>query len=293
MRNTAFGAALALVITGSFLTPAAAQDHLMPSPFLGVSDASYIMPSQKFLTIYDELRGAHVLEELRDFLKPLHLPSAIKVQTSECGGALTVPYASGQPVTICYELVDQLKQIAQQIDPQDPPQQMTTVVGGFIQAALVQTAYPVFELLQIPVWGRMEDAADRLAALILVEFGEDMENVAILAAAKILMHSGTSGKVWTGSDFASTDSPDAQRDFTYLCMAAAADPINFGGWLTTQDSAGTVTHQGVIPWDRSNRCAGEYAQVRKAFDLRIMPHVDASQLVVLRAPNWLDWKPQQ
>ena len=34
---------------------------------------------------------------------------------------------------------------------------------------------------------------------------------------------------------------------------------------------------------------GEYEQVRKAFDLRIMPYVDADLLIKIRSTPWLMW----
>jgi len=42
----------------------------------------------------------------------------------------------------------------------------------------------------------------------------------------------------------------------------------------------------ILPQDRSGRCEGEYAQVRKAFNLRIMPFVDPDLLIKVKASRW-------
>ena len=38
---------------------------------------------------------------------------------------------------------------------------------------------------------------------------------------------------------------------------------------------------------RAGRCAGEFEQVRHAFDLRIMPYVDPDAVIKVRASQWL------
>jgi len=291
MRVGKFAVALALTLAVS-LTQATAQDHLRPSPFLDASDSSYVRPSAKYTAIYEALRKRQVVEELRDFLRPLHLPREIKLQVKECGAA-TVPYVSGQPVTVCYELIEQIGAVAKQVFADDSDAQQAMVIGGFIQATLVQTAYAVIDVLQLPVWGRMSDAADALAAFVLVEFGDDMEQVALQSAAQLLLVSAENGKVWTGFDFAKLESPDAQRTFTYLCIAAAGDRLGFGQLMTTEDDNGNVVHKGLIPARRSGFCAQEYQSIRKAFNLRVMPHIDAQQLVEVRATDWLNWKPRR
>lgn len=299
MKHTAPAAALKLVLCWACVVaaPAIAQDHLRPNPFIDVSDDSYKQPDRQYLTIYDQLRQRRVLEELRDFLKPLRLPRQLKVVVAQCGGAETLPYESGKPVTICYELIDRVKQLAKQMHPNDAAAQDQVVVAGFIQATLHETAHAIFQILDIPIWGRAEDAADRLAALVMVEFGEDVALAVLKNTVLLFEHSAKLGNVWTGSDFASTKSPDARRFFNYACIAAGADFVNFGGWVQRE----------VIPSLRSPFCAEwsvadgtlsttgakEYEAIRKAFNLRIMPYVDPDALVEARSTPWLSWTPKK
>jgi hypothetical protein len=284
MKGTA-RAALTFVLTFccAAAAPAVAQDHLRPSPFLDVSDDSYKKPADsRFLSIYDRLRQRHVLEELRDFLTPLRLPRELKVVTEQCD-AQTRPYMSGGPVTICYELIERIGRFAREISPNDTEAQNRAITGAFIQATLHETAHAIFDILEIPIWGRAPDAADRLAALIMVEFGEDVARIGINATIELFKWSANAGKPWTGSDFASTASPDAQRYFNYLCIAAAADPLPL-------DQGGSIDKK-LLPSDRARDCDDEYQQIRKAFNLRIMPYVDAEALTKVKATPWLTWTP--
>jgi hypothetical protein len=137
----------------------------------------------------------------------------------------------------------------------------------------------VYDELQIPVWGRMEDAADRLAALVMLQFGEDLALRTILGATALF---DASGKTWTGSDFGNALSPDEQRYYNYLCNASGGAPITFK-FLTVPDKNGDQ----MLPDRRAVRCDGEYAQVLKAFNLWVMPSVDPNLLVRVRATPWL------
>ena len=136
----------------------------------------------------------------------------------------------------------------------------------------------MFDILQVPVWGREEDAADRLAGFLMGEFGSDVAYQTMIGAALFFVKSG---KTWTGSEFAAANSPEAQRYYNFLCMAYGSDPKTFE-YLTKAPDGG----EPALPQWRATQCGGEFEQVRKAFSLRIMPYVDPELLVRVRAMPW-------
>ena len=146
---------------------------------------------------------------------------------------------------------------------------------------LNQVAHALFDLLRTPVWGREDDAADRLAAFIMTQFGDDVALSTILGTAKFFEYSR---HAWTGVDFADLESPESQRFFNYLCIAYGADPITFYFLAGAPRPGGKVTQ---LTAHRAQRCDGEYNQVREAFDLTIMPHVDPGLFIKVRATQWL------
>jgi hypothetical protein len=238
---------------------------------------SYEEPTNAQLRpIYERLKQRAVLEELQAFLAPLRLPRQLTMSTMQCG-ATTVRHRPQGTATVCYEMIDAIeKLVTQHTVDQDFGQ--TVIIGAFVQTVLHETALAIFDILEVPIWGRERDAADRLAALIMTQFGEDVSRTAIVGTASLFMWSD---RAWTGSDFSDTASPEYQRFFNYACVAFAAAPLQFGD----------LVDRGILPKRRAARCQGEYEQIRRAFNLRIMPYVDADMLIKARSTPWLTWAP--
>jgi hypothetical protein len=257
--------------------PAITQGY--PGPYNAQIEFAYREPSNAaYRTLYEGLRERQVLEELAQFLAPLRLPRKLVVTIDQCG-TRRLPYKRESPITICYELITEIERVASSVDPQ---LQRTLVAGAFIEVVLHEVALGILDVLHVPVWGRAEDAADRLAAFVMLQFGQELALRTITATALFFK---LSGQTWTGSDFAAPESPEAQRFYNYLCIAFGGDQLSFRFLVMPQ--RGTRPD---LPERRAVRCIGvrgEYQQVRKAFDLRVMPFVDPDLLVKVRSTEWL------
>jgi Putative metallopeptidase len=270
-------AAVAAALMGSTLTSSTPASAQVPPDLQNPQvDIVYLEPrNPAFRSIADRVKQRRVLEQLKVFLAPLKMPRKLTVNVDECG-APTRAYKAQGPVTICYELVDQIEKIAAKAEANERER---VLVGAFVQVAFHEVANAVFDILQVPVWGRAHDAADRLAAFIMVQFGEDVALQTILGTATFFK---LSGKTWTGNAFADVNSPDAQRFFNYLCIAVGGAPKTFDFLVNPKEN-----EEPIMPDRRAQRCPGEYEQVRMAFNLRIMPYVDPDILVRVRAIQWL------
>jgi hypothetical protein len=251
----------------------------MPPHVGGQVKVTYEQPSKKYVQTYEALKRREVLERLQRFLIPLRLPRDLTVRLAECG-ADTRAYAPGGPVTLCYEMVEKIVTITMQ-NTKDANEQTLVIDGTFVQAVLHEVAYAIFDLLQVPIWGREHDAADQLAALIMIQFGDQVALTTILGTAKFFEYSK---RAWTGADFAEVGSPEAQRFYNFLCIAYGGDPITFA-FLAPRPRPGS--RLPMLSERRAARCGREYEQVRHAFDLRIMPHVDPDLVIKVRASQWL------
>jgi len=268
----------ASLLSAVVLLSAAPAAHAQSSS--GQVQISYDVPTDaQFQPIYQDLKRRQVLERLQGFLSPLHLPKKLTVRTSQCG-AMGIPYQSGAPVTICYELVKHIIDIARQ-NAKDPDKQALIIYGTFVETALHHIAYAVFDLLNVPILGREDDAADRVAAFTMMQFGDKVAYTAIVGTGTFFQYSKQS---WTGSDFASERSPAAQRFYNYLCIAYGGDPLTFQ-FLAPRPGPSDFPK---LSEERAPRCAREYLQVRHAFNLRIMPYVDPAALIKVRASQWLN-----
>jgi hypothetical protein len=240
---------------------------------------SYEPPSDaKFQPIYESLKSRQVLERLQGLLAPLRLPKPLTIRVAQCD-AETQHYQPGSPVTICYELIQRIADITR-LNTSDADEQALIIHGTLVEAVLHEVAYAVFDLLEVPVWGREEDAADRLSALIMVQFGDEIARTTIAGTVKFFDYSNHE---WTGADFAQEESPEAQRFYNYLCIAYGGDPQTFD---FVAPRPGPTKMPRLSP-HRAGWCKYEYAQVRDAFNLRIMPFVDPDALLKVRATKWL------
>ena len=262
-------------------TSGALAQTTKPPVIAGQVKVAYEQPSKKYEQLYEALKSRQVLERLQRFLSPLRLPRDLTVRLAECG-ADTVAYAPSGPVTICYEMVDKVVTITMQ-NTTDANEQILVIDGTFVQAVLHETAHAIFDLLQVPVWGREDDAADRLAALIMLQFGDQVALTTIVGTVKFFEYSK---RAWTGADFADAGSPEAQRFYNFLCIAYGGDRITFA-FLAPPTGPRPGNRLPTLTEHRASRCAGEFEQVRHAFDLRIMPYVDPDLVIKVRASQWL------
>jgi hypothetical protein len=226
-----------------------------------------------FSAVRDLMQQHKVLEKAQIFLSPLRLPRELTIRTAECG-ASSLPFdAQKGIITICYEAVADIQALAKGATS-DPNDLASLVTGGVVEEALHRMALAIIQVFDIPVWGRQEDAADMLGAFLMMQFDERTANVTLIGAAQLFVYKTSAlGKV----DYVSDVSPPAQRFYNFLCIAVGNDPIDFGG----------LVDKGFLPKDRARGCGGEYDKVRRAFDMRLMPHVDADLVVKIRAIDWL------
>jgi Putative metallopeptidase len=224
--------------------------------------------------IYERLQKRRVLEDLRDFLSPLKLPQPLTIRTEGCG-VVNAYYSSGA-VTICYEYIAWIHQIAAKITLSNEISLEDAVVGPFVDVLLHEVAHAIFDLLKIPLFGREEDAADQLAAFILLQFGNDVARRTIVGAALLFREMAADHQPGT-ADFASVHGLPAQRFVNVLCIAYGAQPKLFADFVK----------QGFLPPHRIGNCRWEYRQVRHAFRTLISPHVDPVLQEKVRGREWL------
>ncbi len=240
-----------------------------------------------FRPIYEQLTARKVLETLQQFLAPLQLPRKLVVKVDECGGAVTMAYKPDGPVTICYEYVADIERLAPKSTVRLQQANVTVAsakTGPFVQAVLHAIALATFNILKVPVWGRLDDAADRVSALILLNFGPDVALYTIIGTAWFLAANTTAPP-----DFADERGVMAQRYYTVLCLAYGRDPQTFGRFVAANRSGlEAEPAAGDLPPARAGNCRAEYDIVAQAFRTAIMPHLDQALVKRVQDDHWLD-----
>jgi hypothetical protein len=280
------------IVTAAVLAAAVVSGSLAASPARAQSwselrnpqiEIEYVEPrNAAFKPIYERLKKRQVLEELQAFLSPLKLPRNLTVKLDQCGSASS-PYKRGGPAVICYEYVRQVEALAPQGLAAIGPYWFETefaVVGGFVHIMLHQVARAVFDIFEIPVWGRSEYAADKVAAFVMFQFGPETAFESIMGAAWFLAHSSFSG-IGDFSIVRSTD-VDAQRFYNFVCIALGGDSS-----LGSDSKFRFTFLKAMLPAARANGCESEFKEIQDGFARTMMPHIDVEQMEKVRKIKWL------
>ncbi len=272
-------AALCLAMAGPVL--AGPLSDLQPNRVRGI----YVLPKNPVHQyIYDRLSQRHVLERLSEFLSPIRLPRELLLKLEGCDGVVNAFYENAV-VSVCYEYIEYIYSNA----PKEPVVGGLTprdaVIGPTVDVFLHEVGHGVFDLLQIPVFGREEDAADLFAAYLQLQLGKEEARVLILGNAFLGQKEAqeTFAKTLTLKDSAKQHGLPAQRYFNVLCMAYGFDPVLFADAVTRWN----------LPPERAEDCADEYRQIDRAFAKLIRPHVDPDLLAAVKARKWLQFDVQR
>jgi hypothetical protein len=245
----------------------------------------YALPNNpEHQQLYDMLRQYGVLEILQQIFSPFVLPQELTIRTMTCG-MVNAWYSTDDSVPtlhLCYEFIQEILQKAPTevtpagISPRD------AVVGQFLFWTTHELGHAMFHLLEIPIFGREEDAADQFAAYILLQFGKERAPRLIKGAAygvRDLMVNYKENPIVEKrlERFASVHGLPEQRFYNLLCMAYGADAAVFGD----------LVQDGYLPKKRADHCDYEYQVFRQAWLDQMSPHVDRQMAKVVLDTTWL------
>src|SRR5262245_51862263 len=227
--------------------------------------------------IYEYLKEYRFHEKLQEFLSPFQLPRTLLIKVDGCDGNPDASYENDM-IVICYEYIDQLWKA---IPFETTPAGVTAVdalVGPLFDTCLHEFAHAMFDMLQLPVLGREEDAADQVSAYIMLHLGKVEARRLITGAAYAYKTEAEAAKAPPGvKQFADAHGTPAQRFYNLLCIAYGADPQLFGD----------MVKKGHLPKERAEDCKDEYEQVAYAFHQLIGQHLDPVLAKVVSEKGWL------
>jgi hypothetical protein len=228
-------------------------------------EISYLAPSNPaHQDIYELLKERRVLERFRAYLSPLRLPTKLVLKTEGCDGESNAWYEDSEhAVTVCYEYIDEVVRNAPDMTTAAGVTPQDAVLGPSVEVFLHEIGHALFNLLRVPILGREEDAADQIAAYMMLHLDKDVARRTVAGVAFMYGHemqSQTPGL----KQFADAHGLSAQRFYNLLCMAYGAEPALFAD----------VVEKGYLPESRAEGCADEYKQVDYAFSRLIYPYVD-------------------
>lgn len=238
----------------------------------------YLPPTDpQHQAVHDLLKQKAVLERIQTLLSPFRLPRPLTFRTTGCDGEINA-WFENDAVTICYEYVAYVLESAASRKRPDWVSEHHAIVGPLIDVFLHEGAHALFAYLDIPLLGREEDAADQVAAYMLLSLGR--QDTPQLIGGIVYLYLNEAGisrfpklgrkrlKLVDYKHDADVHSTPLQRMFNTLCLAYGASPDLFV----------PAIKRGALPSDRAEGCAEEFAQVDKAFRRLIQPHLDPEVL---------------
>jgi hypothetical protein len=238
---------------------------------------SYAQPKEPaHQPIYERLKESRVLERLQQLLSPFRLPRPLKLSVAGCDGEVDAFYWEDE-ITICYEYIDDLwKNMPAETTPAGVAP-LDAIVGPLFDTALHELAHALFDMHNLPVLGREEDAADQVSAYIMLHLGKPEARRLIMGTAYAYLAEAAGAAPPSLKEFADEHGTPAQRAYNVLCIAYGADPGLFGDLVS----------KGYLPAKRAEGCSEEYGQIATAFEKLIRPHLDRARARKVLDRSWL------
>ena len=152
------------------------------------------------------------------------------------------------------------------------------VVGQFFYVVGPEMGRAMFDLLDVPVFGRASDAADHFATYIMLQTGpRDARGLIAGAAYSCKTIIDMPEMTFRMQAFSDVHGTPAQRFYNMVCLAFGANPELFAD----------VVQNGFPPQRRAPNCNWEYRETRYAFRTLIRPHLDAELATKVLQTDWL------
>jgi putative metallopeptidase DUF4344 len=269
---------LALVISAIVLVPGIVVLARTEPPQPGRVSVSYLPPKDPaHQPIYEQLKDIRFLEKVQEFLSRVRLPRTLLVKLEGCDGDDNASYDKGI-ITICYEYIEEVWKTVPEATTEDGVTQVDALMGPLFETIFHEFAHALFDMLRVPVLGREEDAADQIAAYIMLNLGKAEARRLITGAAYAYKTEAEAGEAPLGlKQFADAHGTPAQRFYNLLCIAYGADPQLFGD----------MVKKGHLPKERAEGCKDEYEQVAYAFQQLIGQYLDPVLAKVVLEKGWL------
>jgi hypothetical protein len=243
----------------------------------GRIDIAYLPPkSPAHEPLHRLLKDKRVLEKLQAILSPFRLPRRVLLKVEGCDGVANA-YSGDDAVTVCYEYLDEIwRKVPNETTPEGVAP-VDALAGPLVDVFFHEFGHVVFYMLQVPVFGREEDAADQFSAYLMLNFGPD-EARRLIAGTAYQFRSDLKPEVTLQlKDFSDSHGAPAERFYNLLCIAFGANAELFAD----------IVSKGYLPVERAIGCEDEYHQLAHAFKALIMPHIDETLARHVMAKHWL------
>lgn len=219
-------------------------------------------------------------QELRQFLKrsgvfeaiaqdlnaSLDIPCPMVVRFTACDEENAYYDPSNNEISMCYELIDKYRLIYTD-ETSTPAEVEAEVVNAALFTFFHELGHGLVDVWDLPITGKEEDAVDEFAAVMLLSYGGQEGEDALLAAVDqfAIDAEETAEHVNDISEmpFWDVHSMDQERFYDLLCVIYGSDPQRYDALVT----------EGDLPEDRASGCEEEYERKSRVWEALLQPHL--------------------
>ena len=219
--------------------------------------------NEEYAKYQEEMRKEKVIESIADNLNAtVSIPKVVTVTYGECGEVNAFYMPDKQVMVICYELVDHFYDIFKPDAKND--EELDDAVSGAIDFVTYhELGHALTHILDLPITGREEDAADQLSTYLLAD-GTDAGEKSVLDGARwMLLEDEQNDTDIDKLPFWDEHSLDKQRFYNLACWLYGHDT----------DQYAHLVEDGSLPKARAERCPAEYEQLSKSWERLLKGHL--------------------
>jgi hypothetical protein len=226
--------------------------------------------------IADLIKERKVLEKFQEILSPFKLPQPLTLLTKSCG--MVNAWYQRPTLTICYEYLEDIQKSIPKGTTSAGLTPADTVIGQLFYVVAHEAGHAFFDQLNVPLFGRAEDAADGFATYLMLALGKNEARRLIGGAAySYKPYLGKEKFMVPATAFSDAHGAPLQRFYNLLCLAFGSDPSTYKD----------LVDQGYLPKDRARSCRMEYGELNFAFQRLILPNVDKDMAKAVLARDWM------
>jgi hypothetical protein len=224
----------------------------------------------------NEIRGMVMarrgLERFAELISPFRLPEDLYIRAVSCDGVPNAYFFREKDIPtirICYEYMKEVQDKLPKETTKEGIEPADALIGQLVFALMHEFGHAAFDIYNVPIFGRQEDAADQFATFIMLQFGGEKAHRLIRGAAYsyigFIKELKDNPKVTRPLvAFSSDHGAPEERFYNLACIAYGYDPNIFY----------RVVALDYLPEARAKVCKYEYSNLRYAFRKMITPHID-------------------
>ena len=219
------------------------------------------LTTDQFTETAAQLKEMHLLKDIADQLNgAIKVEAKVGMRFAECDEENSFYDPETKTISMCLELVQGFYTSLKK-KGQSKKQLNDAVAGAFLFYVYHEIGHALIDVLEVPITGREEDAADQLAAWLLIDNGEG--DKAALDAAMSFSYDAMQADSVEDTDYADEHSLSRQRYFNIVCWVYGSSP----------DSYPDLVSEKMLPDDRAEQCSGEYEQIDRSWNKLLAKYI--------------------